>query len=304
MLTSEQIQVRRTGIGGSDAAAIAGLSRYKSNVDVYLEKIGMSNVDFQSDAAYWGNVLEPVVADEYSRRTGKTVLVEERLLQSDKYPWMIANVDRVIANENAILECKTCSAFKYKEWGADGTDDVPDEYLLQCAHYAIVTDAKYVDLAVLMGGQHFGIYTYNRNKKLEQSLIEIEHDFWHKHVLLEEPPEPKTYQDVCKLFENGNGQTKKITDEIASSIKKYSFLQKQIKGLTKEVVGFKTEICKYLGNNSILLNEYGEEMATWKNKKTNRFDVSLFKLENPELYQKFIKTTENREFRLKELEND
>jgi putative phage-type endonuclease len=305
MLTPEQKEIRKTGIGGSDASAVAGISRYKSNVDVYLEKIGMSNSDDgDNEPAYWGHVLEDVVAQEYCKRTNKQVAKEDRLLRSEKYPWMIANVDRIIVNEAAILECKTCSAFKYKEWGADGSDEIPDEYIIQCAHYAIVTDAKYVDLAVLMGGQYFGIYTYQRNKKLESSLIDIEHDFWHNHVEKNEPPMPKTYTDVCKLFGSEMGTPKEINSDIEKKLQNYCHIQQKIKELNKQSCELKTAVCNYLGNDSLLLNVAGEILATWKNKKISRFDTTTFKEVHPDIYKQFLKTTETREFRTKGIANE
>jgi putative phage-type endonuclease len=305
MLTPEQKELRKTGIGGSDAAAVAGISRYKSNVDVYLEKIGMSNSDDgDNEPAYWGHVLEDVVAQEYCKRTNKQVAKEEKLLRSEKYPWMIANIDRTIVNEAAILECKTCSAFKYKEWGADGSDEIPDEYIIQCAHYAIVTDAKYVDLAVLMGGQYFGIYTYQRNKNLEDNLIMIEHDFWHKNVLPQEPPTPKNYADASKLFSNALGTQKKTNIEIEQELYKYSSIKMKINILMNKADKHKTKICNYLGGDSILLNEMGEVLATWKNKKINKFDTATFKEMHPDIYSQFLKTTETREFRIKGTTNE
>jgi putative phage-type endonuclease len=305
MLTPDQLEQRRTGIGGSDAAAIAGLSRYKTNVDVYLEKHRLKAVDNEeSEPAYWGSVLEALIADEYAKRTGKEIIREANLLRHGKYTWMIANVDRIIKGEGAILECKTCSAFKYKEWGADGSDEIPDEYLLQCAHYAIVTDAKYVDIALLMGGQHFGIYNYQRNKRLEDSLIELEHDFWHNHILPQVPPEPKGYADACKLFSEALGAEKKTSAEIEDEVYKFYKIKKQVGELMIQAEKHKTNICNYLGNDSILVNDFGLPLATWKNKKSSRFNLDLFKQKHSQLYKQFLKVANARDFRVKVLENE
>lgn len=304
MLTEKQKELRKTGIGGSDAAAIAGLSRYKSNIDVYLVKLGLKADDAESEAAYWGSIFEKDVAIEYVKRTGKKVLKHGKLLRHKKYTWMIANVDRIIKGEHALLECKTCSAFKYKEWGADGSDEIPEEYLIQCAHYAIVYDAKYVDIAVLMGGQHFGIYTYQRNKKLESSLIEIEHDFWHNHILAQEPPQPKTYADATKLFSDALGNAKEATEEIEKEYYKYANAHQKIKELYKQANQHKTTICNYLANDSILIGSMGTELATWKNKTIKRFDVEQFKRKHPKLYNQFLNAANSREFRIKGVINE
>uniref|UniRef100_UPI00193103D1 YqaJ viral recombinase family protein n=1 Tax=Caenibacillus caldisaponilyticus TaxID=1674942 RepID=UPI00193103D1 len=73
MSHDEWLRERRKGIGGSDAAAILGLNKWKSPIQVYMEKIGEIESDVSSEAAYWGHVLEDVVAREFSKRTGKKV---------------------------------------------------------------------------------------------------------------------------------------------------------------------------------------------------------------------------------------
>lgn len=302
MLTEEQKEVRRQGIGGSDAAAIAGVSRYKTPVDVYLQKHGLAeDNDKESEAAYWGNVLERHVADRYAARETKMVTVEPTLLKSEKYPWMIANIDRRIIGENAILECKTCNQYKYDEWGEEYTDEVPDEYLLQVAHYAIVLDVSYADLAVLIGGQAFRVYRYERNKQLEQNLIELEHDFWHNNFLKQIPPALSNYEDAGKLWKLSDDSSKTIAPELNDHLKSYQFYKQRIKEYQEQQALDKAKLCEYLQESSTLLDEYGQKIATWKNQSTCRFQMDEFKKSHPDLYKQFCKTSESRVFRLKEL---
>lgn len=302
MLTAEQKEIRKSGIGGSDAAALAGESRYKSPVDLYLQKWGLTEESQEeSEAAYWGNVLEPVIAREFELREGKKLVIEPNLLRHEKYTWMIANIDRFIVDENAILECKTCSEYKGGEWGEEYTDQIPDEYLLQCAHYAIVTDAKYVALAVLIGGQSFKVYKYERNKELEENLIDLEHDFWHNHYLKKIPPDVKFYKDSGSLWKKSNGTSKTISTELSAHLKSFIFTRNKIKELTEQLDFDKAKLCEFLQESSTLLNEIGINIASWKTQKTSRFDVDKLKNDQPEIYCQFLKTTESRVFRIKEL---
>ena len=79
---------------------IAGLSKWKSQVQVFLEKTqAIEQEDVQSEAAYFGNVLEEVVAQEFAKRTGLKVQRRNAILQHPEYPWMLANVDRLIVGE-------------------------------------------------------------------------------------------------------------------------------------------------------------------------------------------------------------
>jgi putative phage-type endonuclease len=305
MLTDEQKRERLTGIGGSDAAAIAGYSRWKSPVDIYLEKTEYKEIedDFYKEYIYWGHTLEPIIADEYARRSGEKLSINPNLIRHEKYNFMIGNVDRVINGKKAILECKTASQYKSHEWGEPGTDEMPQEYLLQCAHYAAICDANYVDLAVLIGGQRLEIYSYHRNKKLESSLIEIEYNFWHNHVLKQEPPEPKDSSDVQRLYPFDDGDMVAANDEIGSDFESYKATKKMIKELNEQADFYKTRITKYLKNKSALtVNNY--IAATWKIQSINRFDTKEFKEQFPEMYQTFLKSTQTRVLRLRGIDND
>jgi putative phage-type endonuclease len=299
MLTEQQLEQRRQGIGGSDAAAVVGLSRYKTPVDVYLQKLGLAPDDEESEAAYWGNVLEAVVASEFVRINNELFKHSGDLIKSKKYPWMIANVDRLLSHKNAVLECKTASAYKSGEWGEENTDEMPDEYLLQCAHYRIVTNCDYVALAVLIGGQTYRQYKYEKNTTLEERLIEKEYDFWHKNVLASEPPQIKSYEDALKLFNAASDSEKKLNAEIGDQLNDYLVTKFEIKKLTERADTLKTAICSYLGNDSVLLDELEQSIATWKKKTMRRLNIDKLKQEQPDIYKQYLNETVTREFRLK-----
>src|SRR5690554_2691682 len=152
-MTREQwLEERRKGIGGSDAAAIAGLSRYRSPIQVYMDKLGLIEPPEENEAMYWGRKLEDIVAEEFSIRTGLKVRRRNAILQHPEYPFMLANVDRLIVGKNEGLECKTTSAYRADEWKDDG---IPWEYAIQCYHYMAVTGYKAWWIAALIGGNQF-----------------------------------------------------------------------------------------------------------------------------------------------------
>lgn len=141
MTTSERLEwlkTRQTGIGGSDVAAILGLSKWKTPLDIYLAKTGEVDQE-QSQAAYFGTILEDIVAKEFQKRTGMKVQKVNSQLSRDG--WMHANIDRAVVNPaisgnvrvqpddkqqetgrmlttDAILECKTASSFIADQWGS------------------------------------------------------------------------------------------------------------------------------------------------------------------------------------------
>lgn len=112
VLTHEEwLNVRRQGIGGSEAGAILGLSPFSSAFSVYAEKIGVKKADEANEAMRIGTDLEPYVAQRFMEATGKRVVNCNYVLTNPNYKFMLADVDRLVVGENAGLECKTTSAF-------------------------------------------------------------------------------------------------------------------------------------------------------------------------------------------------
>ena len=168
------LEARKQGLGGSDVATIACLSKWKSQVQVFLEKTqAIEQEDVQSEVAYFGNVLEEVVAQEFAKRTGLKVQRRNAILQHPEYPWMLANVDRLIVGERIGLECKTASEYLKKNGRMK-------KYLLlifQCQHYMAVTGYEAWWIAVLIGGNKFVYKKIERDEDIIQYLINMERTF-------------------------------------------------------------------------------------------------------------------------------
>ena len=144
------LEHRKAGIGGSDAAVVCGISRYKSPVELWMEKTHQMPAQEAGEAAYWGTQLEGLVRAEFTKRTGIEVEHRMELLRSDEHPFMQANLDGTCVHPElgpCIFEAKTASAFKAGEW----EDGIPDEYFLQVQHYMAVTGYGGCYIAALIG---------------------------------------------------------------------------------------------------------------------------------------------------------
>ena len=106
------LKERKKGIGGSDVAAVLGLSKYKTALDVYLDKTTDEITVKESEALRQGKDLEPYVASRFTEETGLKVYQKNEILQHPEYPYIIANIDYFIEGMPAFLECKT-TANKY-----------------------------------------------------------------------------------------------------------------------------------------------------------------------------------------------
>lgn len=172
------LDVRNSGIGGSDAATIMGLNPYKSAYQLWMEKTGQAAPPDLSDNQYiyWGAKNEANIAEWFSEVTGKKVR-KLGTLRNRSHPFMLANVDREIMGEEAGLEIKTAGVSQYKYWK---DDEVPDAYYCQCLHYMAVTGAEAWYIAVLLGGNEAKWKKIDRNEDDIKALIEAEQDFWDK----------------------------------------------------------------------------------------------------------------------------
>jgi len=172
--TKEQVEARKFYIGGSDAAAILGLSRYRTPLQVWAIKTGQVAPEDISDrvAVKLGNKLEQTVAEFFMEDTGKRVaMVTKEFCEEIRRPYVIspddpsritilhprysfigANIDRRVMLEQAGFEAKTANQFKMREWEGE---EIPQEYQVQCLHYMAVTGLPIWYLAVLIGNMSF-----------------------------------------------------------------------------------------------------------------------------------------------------
>ncbi|MGZ8261477.1 MAG: YqaJ viral recombinase family nuclease [Methylotenera sp.] len=188
MSREEWLSVRGRGVGSSDAAVAVGLSPYKSPLKLWLEKTDRQLAPdlAANDAVFWGTTLEHIIATVYAERTGVKVRRLNAVLQHPEYPFMLANLDRVVQHPtdgNGILEVKTAGVNSARFW----EDGVPESYQCQVLHQLAVTGKAWCDVAVLIGGQDFRVYRVVRDEEKIADLIEREVKFW-QFVIDDVPP--------------------------------------------------------------------------------------------------------------------
>ena len=183
---------RKTGLGGSDSAAALGQSAHKTQYELFLEKknVLVDDPAENKEVVAWGRLMEDVIANRYAEVHGVSLRRRNGIIRHPKYPWMIANVDRVITGQHKGFEAKNVGyqAHRMGDWGPAGSDEVPVEYALQCHHYMTVLDYPVFDLAACVGGNTLAVYTIEADAELREMIIENERVFWEQHVLANVPP--------------------------------------------------------------------------------------------------------------------
>jgi putative phage-type endonuclease len=296
----EWLSYRRTGLGGSDASIVAGLNPYKSPMELWLEKTGQIEPEEAGEAAYWGTMLEPLILDEFQKRTGLEVGQELSILQHTEYPFMLANVDGIAVcmetKKAFIFEAKTANAFKRPEWEIS----VPDMYQLQVQHYMAVTGFHGAYVAVLIGGQNFKYYLIERDQELIDLLIQLERRFWNYVVTKTPPPidgsESSTLL-LSKLYPVGLQTSMSLPKEAEELIHQFEEASEQEKQASE-----KKELAANKLKDLLKSNETGiinGRTVTWKTVETERLDSKKFKTEHPDLYSTLTNKSTYRRFSIK-----
>jgi putative phage-type endonuclease len=308
--------LRAKSLGGSDIGALFGLSKYRSAVDVWMEKTGKEVGIRDSLPLRFGQFAEEFVASEYALATGASLATYDAAVIHPQYEYMNGHIDRFILdrdvaligedgriNASRILECKTANPFAQSDWGDPGSDQVPLSYLVQCVWYMMLTNIDRTDLAVLFGNADFRIYEITRDLELEQMVLERAVSFWEKHVVTDIPPTPKSESDFKTLF--GKSTVSKSVEapaETCELIKKLKSLNEQIESYEQEVSSIKQSIMGQMQDAEVL-TFHGKTLATWKAPKPSlRLDAKRLSEEHPDLAHQYQVPIQNsRRLVIKEL---
>ena len=256
--TPEWHAERRSGIGASDIAAVAGLSRYRGPFDVYAEKVGLAAPVIDTPQMYWGRVLEPVVAAEWARRHDRRIRHRTRLFRHPNYPWAISHLDYDLPGTNEVLEIKTAGHYAAHEWGEDGSDQVPTEYLFQAQWEMFVACKQVAHLAVLIGGHSFHPYVIPRDGDLIDNLLAIGEDFWLNHVVPQVPPDidgsAAASRFLAERYPKDSGEEVPVEegDPIVPAIERLLAIREQVKDLTAEDDLLVNQIKDRMGQAAVL----------------------------------------------------
>ncbi len=308
---NEWLANRTKGIGGSDVGAICEVNKYSSARLVYLKKTGQyqDSEDEFSEAAlermHFGRLLEPIVANEYVRRTGNKVIVSPATLSHKDYPWAIANIDRLIVNDKGIpygiLECKTASEYMDEDW-SEG--NVPLSYLYQLNWYLWITGLEYGVIACLVGGNKFYHYeTWRNDELLKNEIIPKVDRFWNYHVKNLIEPELTGTDVDSELVANENSEVIKGSEivledetmnELAAIVKECRAKIKELEATEKEAANRLKEALK---NNEIGYTK--DYIIKWSPRSQSRIDIEKLKKKYPAVYADCLKQVNFRVFTVK-----
>lgn len=319
----ENIKPDRTKfVGGSDAAAILGVSPWSTPVELWMQKTGRAPEEEITPERKRmfdrGHKLEPFIRDmviEKLRDEGvevELIACNERSGDTE-HPFMSCEIDFelrltgeveiggdivVMDGEHVNADAKSVSGFARKKWGEENTEDVPIEYAAQFMHGLMITGRRYCLVAALRSFDDVDIYWVRRDDETIAAMRQKEIMFWYDHVLADTAPDTLTFDDVKALFPHDNGMPVEATAEVAIKVRELAEVKAKIKDLEEAEEVLKHQIGDFINPHAILTFA-GKEIATWKGQATRRIDVDGLREQEPEIAAKFTKTTTTRGLRLK-----
>lgn len=289
MLTDKQKLEREASLGSSDAPIVAGVSPYKSPLELYYQLHGdlPRYTDEETQAQRIGSKLEPMIAELVAEDLGLKI----RRSATRRHPihaFMVANLDfEIIANPKGpgVLEIKN-------RMGAKPFETLPDDIMLQVVQQMAVTQRSWACVGVLFGFGVLKTYEVQRDKELEEYLIELEARFMMR-VQNGEPPDhtwtPETVGILKKLYPLDSGQTIALPEQAVAYIAQFRQAKDDMDRAEEQKAQAQGWLMERMQQATTA--ELPGYKVTWKSTKpSQKFDLERFEQEQPTLYAQYLKT--------------
>lgn len=283
------LEQRRKGVGGSDVAAIMGLSPYRGAYEVWAEKLGLIEAPDISDkpAVIWGNILEPVVGEHYAENhPDREVRRLNAVCQSIERPWAQASLDYEVKDPElgwGVLEIKTAGQRSEGKWD----DGVPLFYQTQVAHYLSVTGRSFADVAVLIGGQDYREYRIMRDEDDVHAVESAVDEFWQRVQTGEEPPVDGSPGEADALFKRHQTSDGEVWDcgDMPREVADYIYYKETADAAKERLAKAGNALKRLIGDHKgIKCPDY---IVTWPRGTKKTFDKKRFMADHPDLYEQY-----------------
>lgn len=298
---------RRNWLGGSDAAAVLGVSEWTTPVQLWQQKVGQAANDEHDEARdrilERGRKLEPFIRDMVItklRDEGHEVelLAKNRRYIDPEHRFLRAEIDfeLIVDGEELNADAKSVNSHARKEWGAEGTDEIPIAYTAQFMHGLGVRGRRRCLVAALRSFDDVDVYWVERDDETIAAMRAKMVAFWTEHVVPRVPPDPRKFSDVRALFRRDNGSSIEATPEILAVVDQLRDVQARRRELEGTEEQLKFEIARFMGPHALLTRGV-RDLLTWSNREMKRVDTRVLKSQYRDVYELCAKTTTERVLR-------
>lgn len=290
--TPEWEHERRNSIGASEVAAVMGMSRYGTALDVYKHKHGL-DAPFDPVLAYSGHASEPVIEGWLRRFSGLDLDMQPGFMaRSAERPHLHASFDRVVESPFLTIQMKTAHQFLGHHWD----EGVPDDIRVQVNAEMYVAGTPRALVAVWIGGREYRTFWEPRDERfIQEHMLPAVDDFW-QMVQKGTPPEPSTVAEIQDVWPTESGKVADLSDTAYGVLEQIAILNSDIKAQEAERDALKVALAPYTEDAEVLMHR-GRKVATWKSQKGHQsFDRAALEVDQPELVAKY--TTQGAAFRV------
>ena len=277
-------------LGGSDIAAIVGLSPWSTPLKLYMKKIGSYEDDLSEEKQKIfkrGHRLEKYVLEMLEEDHKIKVIARNKRYSDPKHDFLSCEIDAegVINDEHINIEIKTSSGFCSSGW----ENGVPLHYVLQAQYGLMITGRNKTIFGVLIGIDDFRTYTISRDEKVCEFIKKKAIDFWLNNVKALVPPEATTSLDIEMFYGVQKKQSIDCGFEMLSIVEEIEELKEQKSQIENLIEERREKVKMFLGDCEILTHK-GQEIASWRRNEVSRLDSKKLQKDHPDLYAKYCKT--------------
>lgn len=289
----EWLEIRKHGIGGSDTAAILGLSSFTSALEVYQEKYGYERE--RNEHMDWGTILEPVILEEWTTdRPGVVVDTSTIIIQSRQFPFLLHSPDGLAHLPDGSIE-----GVEVKNIRSDQNwDPVPEAYYAQVQHGLLCSGLDKWNVVALVAGSKLICREILPDSEFMGRIATECERFWADHIVPGIPPAPDGSESAQRALDGAWDPSEGSVEVDPNLLAEYESLDATRQKVEKDQKKVKQLIQAQMGEYEAATLD-GTVVATWKPQVSNRLDITRLRAELPEIADKYTKPSTSRVFRVK-----
>ena len=283
--TDAWLTERRSSVGASEVAAIMGLSKYATALDIYKSKFGVDR-EFDPVLGFIGHESEVIIAKWVEQFSGVDVTLEPAFMaRSVSHPYLHASFDRVSHDPFTTWQFKTAHHHSGHHWD----EGIPTDIRVQVQAEMFVAGTQRAAVVVWIGGREFRLFWEQRdNAFIDQHMLPAVDAFW-QGVKSETPPDPTTLAEMNEVWPSKPDTEIEATGDIVDILGQYTLAMSDAKAAADEAAELKTQLAVFMRDHDTLTHG-GKKLASFKTQAGRRsFDSTAFANEQPDLFAKYTR---------------
>lgn len=311
--------IRAEYLGSSDIAAVLGLDKHRTALDVWLAKVEPERRPPPSPELQKlfnrGKRMEPVIRETAADEYGLQIIATNERYSHPVHTYMRAEIDFEVACPDSyeIINCEAKSVHpsQFKQWGDADTDEIPVHYYAQVMYALAVTGRQRAWVFALFGSDNLVRYVIERDDEAIDGMLAQAENFWLDHVLARVEPPPQTIEDASILLDRWEKGLQITADsEVIETVAKIGQLKAAIKSAEVDIDTLETKFAKWVvekaseqGNADAgkvtLLDVNLRPMCTWNKQRGTHLDQRGLKEKHPGLVAEYTREHHFRVLRIK-----